>query len=131
MLGYVRGAGLMTSAAATLVCFAVEQEAAHFRHLARGAAGVEILITGMGRRNAEQALSAVLGRRCPQRLITAGFAGALVPDLGRGTVVFFGGQDPPLETRLLGLAARRVRFHCAERVASTAAEKRLLQSSTG
>ena len=115
----------------TWVCFAVNQEAAHFRRLSRGAPNVEILVTGMGRRNAEQVMAAALQRRQPKRVITAGFAGALAPELARGDVVFSNNDETELQARLRAIGARPVRFHCAERVVSTAAEKHGLQSSTG
>src|SRR5690242_8823872 len=121
----------MSLAGLSWICFAVKQEAAHFRRLSRGAPDLEILLTGMGRRNAEQVITAALQRMRPQRVITAGFAGALTPELARGDVVFSNNDETELQARLRAIGARPVRFHCAEQVVSTAAEKRLLQSSTG
>ena len=121
----------MSRAGLTLVCFAVKQEAAHFRRLSRGAPNVEILVTGMGRRNAEQVIAAALQKMRPQWVITAGFAGALIPELARGAVVFSNDHETELQARLRAVGARSVRFHCAERVVSTAAEKRMLHFSTG
>jgi len=41
-----------------LVCFALKEEAAPFRKVATGKAGISILITGIGRQNAERFLTA-------------------------------------------------------------------------
>jgi len=40
----------------TLICFALKEEAAPFRKKAAGKSGVAILLTGIGRRNAEKSL---------------------------------------------------------------------------
>ncbi len=182
----------------TLVCFAVKQEAEPFRRLAASRSNVSILLTGMGRRNAEDALrsrlhetiratnpgqpsnagtglsrdrpqepdlqtsSATLSstssnpdvfstRRAIKRLLrqvpskppetappevpalvlTCGFAGALRSDLTLGTVVFDADPEARLDAALLAAGAKPARFHCAERVAATAAEKRTLRETTG
>jgi hypothetical protein len=41
-----------------LVCFALKEEAALFRKIAAGKSGISILITGIGRQNAERFLTA-------------------------------------------------------------------------
>jgi len=41
-----------------LVCFALKEEAAPFRKIAAGKSGISILITGIGRQNAERFLTA-------------------------------------------------------------------------
>jgi adenosylhomocysteine nucleosidase len=121
----------MTNSPATLVCFAVREEAAHFRQLARSRPDIEILLTGMGRRNAEKAIGAALAKQRLQRVITAGFAGGLDPGLARRTVVFCAEQETNLMPALLSAGARRVRFYCAEAVVATAAQKRVLHDNTG
>ena len=78
----------MASTPATLVCFAVKEEAAHFRQLAGTHPGIGILLTGMGRLNAEKAIEAAVANGLPERVITAGFAGGLIPELLTGTVLF-------------------------------------------
>ncbi len=70
-----------------LVCFALEQEAKVSRRtLLRS--GIKILLTGIGRQNAERAFRNFLARFVPQRVFTCGFAGGLNPDLKPGDVVF-------------------------------------------
>src|SRR6266852_1373471 len=105
----------MTSALPTLVCFAVKEEASHFKRLARRRPGIKILLTGIGRRNAEKTVGAALANGRPERVITAGFAGGLIPELATGTVVFAADADTNLESRLLVAGARPVRFHSVER----------------
>ena len=114
-----------------LACFALKEEAAPFRKLAEGLSQVEILVTGMGRRRAEGAVREFLRNRKPPFVVSSGFAGGLDPQLVSGTVVFAAQQSPWLDARLLGAGARKVRFHCAERVAVTAAEKHSLRAATG
>ncbi len=141
----------------TLVCFAVKQEAEPFRQLAASRSHVSILLTGMGRRNAEAALlprlqgiirgasrglpsntDASLPRPhevalavIPALVLTCGFAGALRSDLTLGTVVFDADPEARLEAALLPAGAKPARFHCADRVVATATEKRGLRQTTG
>jgi adenosylhomocysteine nucleosidase len=63
-------------------------------------------------------------------VISCGFAGGLNPKFKSGTIVFDGG-DAWLETALLTEGAIAARFHCTDRIATTAAEKRALRGSTG
>jgi adenosylhomocysteine nucleosidase len=121
----------MTSPVPSLVCFAVKEEAGHFRQLAGGQSGIQILLTGMGRRNAEKAVGTALASGLPGRVITAGFAGGLIPELAKGTVVFCADKEIGLEPALLAAGARPVRFHCAERVLTTVEQKRTLHDTTG
>ncbi len=109
-----------------LFCFAVEQEARFFYQ-----PGMEILITGMGRENAERSLHAELKRECHQLVLSCGFAGGLNPYLSTGTVVFAADEDAGLTPMLLAAGACPVRFHSSDRVATTVAEKRALWASTG
>lgn len=114
-----------------LVCFALPAEAVPFRRRAAGRDCVHILVTGMGAGNAGRALRSCLERARPARVFSCGFAGGLNPQLKPGEVVYAAEGQPELEARLAGAGAHRARFHCAERVASTAAEKRALRESTG
>jgi len=67
----------------------------------------------------------------PGIVITAGFAGGLNPGLQLGKVIFEADPESGLAERLLQTGAIHARFHCAERVAVTAMEKRALRQTTG
>jgi adenosylhomocysteine nucleosidase len=120
----------MPPSPSTLVCFAVKEEAAPFKSTLVSRLDIQILLTGMGQRNADKSIGAILSTEKPTLVLTAGFAGALNPDLSLGTVLFSCDDAPHLQPRLLATGARPARFHCANRVASTAAEKRQLWEST-
>src|SRR5581483_236998 len=113
-----------------LVCFAVKEESKFF--LPAEATGPwKRLITGMGRKNTTESIRAALATARPPLVITAGFAGGLNPELRIGTVVFDEDAEAGLSSRLLALQAVPARFHCATRVAVTAAEKQELWKSSG
>lgn len=115
--------------APVLVCFAVSQEAKPFRKLVRDRGDVVVLLTGMGARNATDALERVFGSWRPSRVFACGFAGALNPELKIGDVVFQNAGE--LESPLLALGASKARIHSAERVAITRHEKAELRRVTG
>jgi adenosylhomocysteine nucleosidase len=115
----------------SLVCFALKEEAAPFRRFAGGRRQVDVLVTGIGKRNAERALREYLASHKPARVLSCGFAGGLSSQLAPGMVVFAAAGQPELEAELAKAGAQRARFHCAERVAATAEEKRALRQSTG
>jgi hypothetical protein len=48
-----------------------------------------------------------------------------------GTVVFAADEETGLEPALLAAGARAARFHCVDRVATTAEQKRALWQATG
>ena len=120
-----------------LVCFALKEEAAPFRKIAVGMAvpaqaGVSILLTGIGRQNAEKSLRDFLAINSPKFVLTCGFAGGLNPDLKLGEVVFeLSTLNPQLSTRLLAAGATPATFFCADRIATTAVEKKKLREETG
>jgi len=116
---------------AFLVCFAVREEAAFFSPHPRIKGGREILVTGMGRRNASTQFTRALDRFNPERVLTCGFAGALRPELKIGDVLFDEDFDAGLGERLRSLGAAPGTFYCATRVAVTAAEKADLWRTTG
>ena len=118
--------GLPPGLERVLFCFAVEQEA---KYLSR--AGMDILITGMGRENAERSLHQQLRVRLPQLVLSCGFAGGLNPYLSVGTVVFSADEDAGVTAALLRAGACPVQFYCAERVAATVEAKRQLWEETG
>jgi nucleoside phosphorylase len=155
----------------TLVCFALKEEAASFRSgLGRGH-HVSILLTGIGRQNAEKSLREFLknyrGRGdetqikekletpdvvsyAPDLVLTCGFAGGLNPELKLGDVVFeipsnssrresaqteSGEKLEPIylscHDKLMAAGAMPVKFFCADRIATTVAEKKQLRAETG
>ena len=109
-----------------LFCFAVEQEAMFFCQ-----PGMEILLTGMGRENAERTLHQALKRESHQLVLSCGFAGGLNPYLATGTVVFSSDEDAGLTGVLLAAGACPVRFHSSDHVVTTVTEKRALWAQTG
>lgn len=115
----------------TLVCFAVKEEASFFKRAIAGKENVRVLVTGMGKRNAERGIQQALETGHPDLVISAGFAGGLRADLAMGTVVFCADRETGLESALLAAGAQPGRFLCVERVAATAKEKKALWKSSG
>lgn len=111
-----------------LVCFAVRDEARHFQP--PPGASCKVVVSGIGKRNAEQALADALTTLKPQLVLTCGYAGGLDPQLARGTIVFDVG-DEPVASRLKAAGAIPAKFFCAERIAVTAADKQALRNQTG
>ena len=113
-----------------LVCFAVKEEARAFEQRLTPDGAVDILLTGMGRKNADQRIREKLAAQRPALVISSGFAGGCNPDWSRETVLFETEPGSVLERALLSVGLNRGRFLCADRVASTAAEKRRLWKET-
>ncbi len=112
-----------------LVCFAVKEEAKFFQP-EKVSPSCKVLVTGMGKRNAERNARTALDRELPELVVTAGFAGGLNPGLALNTIVF-DSEDEQLTQRLISAGAVRSAFHCADRVAVTAAEKAELCKASG
>ena len=121
----------MSDVAATLICFAVKEEGRYFRPGAANQDGLMRLVTGMGHKNAERSLRAVLRRQKPALVLSCGFAGGLKPELKSGQVVFCAEKGSSLESLLQSSGAIPATFHCMDRVAVTAAEKLGLRNTTG
>lgn len=113
-----------------LVCFAVKEEAEMFQKILVSRPRAVVLLTGMGKKNAEDSMRKALRQVRPALVLSCGFAGGLSPLLPSETIVF-DGADPEMEATLLSLGGFGIRFHCADRVAVTALEKRALRKSTG
>ncbi len=92
---------------------------------------VKSILVGIGKRNAERAIRTALAAERPELVLSCGFAGGLRPELAAATVLFDAGTGTGLEPALLAAGAKPARFHCADRVATTAAEKRALRETTG
>lgn len=111
-----------------LVCFAVKEEAKFFKP----PANTQVLLTGMGRRNAFLKLEKYLAENPkPSGLLSCGFAGGLNPSLEMGAIIYDVDQGAPWEQKLLALRGFPGRFQCAARVACTADEKYQLWRTTG
>ncbi len=121
----------MTRSRPTLVCFAVKEEAEPFQRLAASNPRVRLLLTGIGKRNAEKALREAIATERPGLLITSGFAGGLEPELSTGAVLFNSDAAPDLVGALKAAGARPGTFHCGDRIATTPDEKRALHAATG
>ncbi len=121
-----------------LVCFALKEEAALFRRVVADKPNVAIIVTGVGRKNAEKSLREFLATNSPGLVLTCGFAGGLNPDLKLGDVVFeIPDLEPPssrdlrLQAELTVVGAKPAKFFCAERIAVSVAEKKKLRGETG
>jgi adenosylhomocysteine nucleosidase len=138
-----------------LICFALKEEAAPFRKMVAGCPDVSIVITGIGRKNAEKSVREFLAGgasvpasrspetppsqvrlastlAAPELVLTCGFAGGLNPDLKLGDVVFeLSTLNSQLSTHLSASGAKPARFFCAARIATTVAEKKKVRVETG
>jgi len=120
-----------------LVCCALKQEVAPFRRAGGDRPGVSILVTGIGRQNAEGSLRKFLVGHLPKQVFTCGFAGGLNPELKLGDVIFeLSAAETPsavhdLQSKLIAAGAKPVNFFCADRIAITVAEKKRLRQETG
>jgi adenosylhomocysteine nucleosidase len=114
-----------------LVCFALPEEAGPFRRSAGRQTGIHLVVTGMGQRRAAASARTALVAVQPALVLTCGFAGGLNPALAAGDVIFDAPGPFPLGEALLAAGARPGTFHCADRIAATAAEKHELRVSTG
>ena len=74
-----------------------------------------------------------LATNSPDLVLTCGFAGGLNPDLKLGEVVFEARkvQKSAVQSQLLAAGAKPVKFFCADRIATTVAEKKKLRDETG
>jgi len=103
-----------------------------------GRPDISILVVGIGRKNAEKAVRGFLDSRSkPDLVVTCGFAGGLDPDLKLGDVVYdFSDSElrtpiSELPARLGAAGAKPAKFYCADRIATTVAEKKKLRDETG
>ena len=116
----------------TLICFALKEEAAPFHKIAAQRPGVFTVIVGIGRQNAEKSVRSFLASNSPELVLTCGFAGGLNPDLKLGDVIFeLSTLNIQPSTRLLTAGAKSAKIFCADRIATTVAEKKALRAETG
>ena len=133
-----------------LICFALKEEAALFRKIAADKPDVAIIVTGVGRKNAEKSLREFLATHSPELVLTCGFAGGLNTDLKPGDVVYETANaplapslSPPggervsartgegLFSKLSAAGAKPAKFFCADRIATAVAEKKKMRAETG
>lgn len=113
-----------------LVCFALKEEADAFQKLTANREDLSILITGIGRKNSERALVARLNQVTPRLVLTCGFAGGLNPAFAPGAVLG-SPEDSESQGKLAAAGVKAAKFFCANRIATTAAEKLELRRTTG
>lgn len=115
------------------VCFALPEEAGPFQKQCRD---VPVFFTGIGKANAERAAREYLKGHAPALLLTCGFAGGLDPRLNIGDVIFEtansnGEKDDSVHAKLIAAGAKPSKIFCADKIASTVAEKQKLREETG
>lgn len=111
------------------VCFALQEEAGPFKKLS--GEKVPVFYTGIGRVNAEKAVREYLKNHTPGLLLTCGFAGGLEPGLSIGDVIFeVSPVAPGMQEKLVAAGAKPAKIFCADRIASTAVEKKKLREQT-
>ena len=119
-----------------LICFALKEEAAPFQKLVANKPDITILLTGIGRKNAGKTVGELLSPNAFQMVFTCGFAGGLNPDLKIGDVIFEmpveikDSQGLSLQERLVSAGAKPAKIFCADRIATTVAEKKRLREDT-
>ena len=111
-----------------LVLFAVRDEAKHFQ--APGGSACVVAVSGIGKINAERALTGARVHR-PQLVLTSGYCGGLNPEHKRGDVIFDADAESGIADALVRLGAKPGTFHCADRIITTAEEKKALRQLTG
>jgi adenosylhomocysteine nucleosidase len=120
----------------TLICFALKEEAAPFQKMVANKPDVSILITGIGKVNAEKSVTEFLAKNSPGLVFTCGFAGGLNPDLKIGDVVFEmpvqikDSHGLSIQEKLLSAGAKPAKFVCVDHIAITVAEKKKLHEDT-
>ena len=112
-----------------LVCVALEEEAQAIPWKMWGWR-TKVLVTGIGRKNAERSVREFFNQHAPERVFTCGFAGALNPLFKTGEVVF-DTNESALRERLVNAGATPATFFCSLRIATTVTEKADLRRTTG
>jgi adenosylhomocysteine nucleosidase len=115
---------------ATLVFFALSQEAAPFRKQLPRNSSCRLVISGIGPSNAQQAAERALLAGRPSMVYTCGFAGALNPALEQHAVLFEAPPSFPDYSLLVRLGAVPSKYCLSARIVSSVAEKQQLRSAT-
>jgi len=110
-----------------LVCFAVPEEAKHFQP---PGSNCEVVVSGIGKANAERALLKSIEGGSPRLVLTCGYAGGLNPRFKHGDVLFEADAGCTFSDALAKLGAVPGKFHCADRIITTVGEKQRLRQAT-
>jgi len=111
-----------------VVCFAVREEAKYFQP---PNANCTVVVSGIGKTNARQALLNAIEGASPQLVLTCGYAGGLNQRFKHGDILFNADEDFAFSSVLTSLGATAGKFHCADRIVATVGEKRTLLQTTG
>ena len=111
-----------------VVFFAVREEAKYFQP---PAPDCQVIVSGIGKANAQRALLKSIDGGSPQLVLTCGFAGGLNPRFKRGDVVFEADANCTFSNTLAKLGATAGKFHCADRIITTVSEKQVQWKATG
>jgi adenosylhomocysteine nucleosidase len=99
------------------------------------ASGAAVDASSTAKANDEASFATREGAHASQLVLTCGFAGGLKPDLKLGDVVFELSElqlpNSQLRAQLLASGAKSAKFFCADRIATTVAEKKKLRAETG
>ena len=105
-----------------LVTFAMKEESRPFQRVIGPRQDLRVLLTGIGRRNAEETIRKSLAEQSPHLVLTCGFAGGLNPAFPGGTVAFSvdhefstsADSDPATRKERPGTAGARAQFSSRE-----------------
>ncbi|MEY4386494.1 MAG: 5-methylthioadenosine/S-adenosylhomocysteine nucleosidase [Verrucomicrobiota bacterium] len=112
-----------------LVLFAVREEAKHFQPPVE--VDCRVVVSGIGKRNAEQAIFKALESFTPQLVLTCGFAGGLNPALAHGTIAYDADTHSQLTSEWAKAGATPAKYFCSDRIVVTPDEKHALRAQTG
>lgn len=110
-----------------IVCFAVREEAKYFQP---ADANCHVIVSGIGKPNAERALLKSIEDQSPRLVLTCGYAGGLNPRFKHGDILFDADAECALADAFANSGAMPGKFHCADRIIATTAEKRTLFQTT-
>lgn len=110
-----------------IVFFAVREEAKYFQS---PRANCAVIVSGIGKANARQALLKSIAGESPRLVLTCGYAGGLNPRFKRGDVLFAADANCTFAEALTKLGAAAGKFLCADKIITTTAEKQVQWQAT-
>lgn len=116
-----------------LICFAVREEAKPFLQKLCPTDADQVIVTGMGAKNAASALIRELDNRSqkPNFIISCGFAGGLSPELATGSVIYSADEGFLLLPKLQSSSAKSAEIRSTDRVLITVEEKAAFRETNG